>query len=220
MTEIEKYDINIIDNEHIEGRNVKQNVQIQDLFEKAVAGNYKYYRAVGIQKIVGLGEPAQCKLYRWDETAKKGLYAGTTVEKSPEMWFENPHYVELAVEDDLITETTIEEPETELIEPTVEVKADEKTVPEQVVTEPDKTAQIENDGVDYKALYESAQVENEKLKSDNEILSKAVFDLQSKLDESVAIITTFNDEKDSLTAKATAYDNLQAALTVLKSFLA
>lgn len=213
MSEIKEYKINVIDNEHIEGVDVEQNVQIADLFEKAVAGNYKYYRTIGLRKPIGNGEYG-CKIYSYDETAKKGSYANTTIEKSPDLWFENPHYV--AVESDLITETTIDETESDLVEP-VEV---EMVEPEQFVEEKVETAPVENDGVDYKALYEEQKEIATELFGQVGSLTLQLEETTTKLNEANAVIETFANEKDTLTAKANAYDNLQSALAVLKSFLA
>lgn len=213
MSEIKEYKINVIDNEHIEGVGVEQNVQIEDLFGKAVAGNYKYYRAVGLRKPIGNGEYG-CKIYSCDETAKKGLYANTTIEKSPDLWFENPHCV--AVEFDLITETTIDETESDLVEP-VEVETVE---PEQVVEEKVETAPVENDGVDYKALCKDYEVIYEASLKTNEELKERIATLTAEKDELHKQVDSLILEIEPLTAKANAYDSLQTALAVLKSFLA
>lgn len=197
--------INIIDNEHIEAIDVTQNIEIEELFKQAKDGNYKYYRAVGVKKIVGLGEPAQCKIYSYDETAKKGSYANTTIEKSPDLWFENPHYV--AAESDPITETTIDESESDLVE-TVEVETVEPEQKEVIVidgNDPEKAAMFET------ITTLSDQVA--KLTAENEQLNIKCDQLQQAFDKKW-------DECESLTAKANAYDSLQSALAVLKSFLA
>ena len=132
-----------------ENKDTTRSSEIKATYEKAIEGNYKYYRAVS----------RKGKFYCWDEESNthKLLSEG-------EEWAENPHYIEPA--DEIEKETAIDaeidaaEPETAAEEeihevPTIdEVEAKTEAVKATV----EKTVPLVKEAVtDYKALYEQLE---------------------------------------------------------------
>ena len=139
-----------------ENKDTTRSSEIKATYEKAIEGNYKYYRAVS----------RKGKFYCWDEESNthKLLSEG-------EEWAENPHYIEPA--DEIEKETAIDaeidaaEPETAAAEPETAAEEEMHEVPtideveaktEAVKATVEKTVPLVKEAVtDYKALYEQLE---------------------------------------------------------------
>ena len=151
-----------------EVKGVSEASQIKKVYEEAVKGNLQYYRAVSKTN----------QIYGWDEQSNKFVKAQVGQE-----YFENPHYVAPVVEE------TIEEP-IEEVEPIVEEMVEVADVMVEEVKVEEVKENLTTEEIDYKALYEQAQVsikelldENGKLKEELEKKDNQIDDLQEELDD-------------------------------------
>lgn len=151
---------------YYEVKGVSQATEIRKAYEEAVKANAPKYRAVSKTNLI----------YGWDEKANNFIKA-----KIGQEWFDNPHYV-APVE-------TVEEPIEETVEPIVEEMVE---VANEMVEEvkAEETVEKAVEEVDYKALYEQAQVsikelldENGKLREELEKKDNQIDDLQEELDD-------------------------------------
>lgn len=152
---------------NMEGRNlylqkahVETKSQIKELYDTAVAKNYKFYRAIS----------AKGKYYGWDEYTNSNYMLNPGV-----LWAENPHYVETEKEPTYVTPDDAIEPADEFTK-TIErpVKAEQANIDkditaaqvaaveaktEAVKTKVEKTVPLVKEAAtDYKTLYERLEV--------------------------------------------------------------
>lgn len=136
-------------NLYFENKDTTRSSEIKATYDKAVEGNYKFYRAVS----------KKGKFYYWDENNNCHKLLPDGVE-----WAENPHYIEPSdkIEEETAIDAEIEpvEPETEVAEeiheaPSIEA-VEAKTAAIKATVE--KTVPLVKEAVtDYKALYEQLE---------------------------------------------------------------
>lgn len=153
--------------ENYEVKGVSQATEIKKAYEEAVKANAPKYRAVSKSNLI----------YGWDEKINKFIKAEIGQE-----WFDNPHYV-----------APVEEPIEEAVEPIEQMVEVANEMVEEVKAEETVSQAKAVEELDYRALYEQAQVSNKELLDENGKLKEEIEGLEKDLDKYVELITNYKE---------------------------